>query len=259
MDGTARAAADPLADAFQHDLRCRSRDAARLAARARRAHIGGAEDSVEDLVVRLQDPRTFGDFAANAVRDRRLADTTRLRLAERAFDLLPLPDTEAEVLVVEGRAPPSLLRLIEFLGSRRALTPLHVLHLVYAVFLDRSLVAAVPPRVRARALLRVAGAAQGAEKAVLLYAAMHLAAVSPVEGAATLRHILNSRGVPEGVKRSLSDLAASSDGGMAAWTRLAQAEALLAGDVAPESPAGIANAPRLPERVQAIARRWLAR
>ena len=253
--------ADPLIEAFRQDLRCRIRDAARLAARARasRLEIGEAEDSDEDLVTRLRDPRTFGDFAAQAIRDSRLPSSTRVRLAERAFDLLPLPDTESEVLVVEGRAPRSLLRLVEFLGSRRALTPVQVLHTVYAVFLDRSLVTEAPPRTRARALGWMAVTPGAVENPVLVYAAMHLAVVPRIEAIATLGQLLRSRSVPDGLKVSLAELAAADDGGSRRWTEVAKTEGLLAADADPDSPAGIATTPRLDERVRHAARRWLAR
>ena len=253
--------ADPLIEAFRQDLRCRIRDAARLAARARasRLEIGEAEDSDEDLVTRLRDPRTFGDFAAQAIRDSRLLPSTRVRLAERAFDLLPVPDTESEVLVVEGRAPRSLLRLVEFLGSHRALTSVQVLHTVYAVFLDRSLVTESSPGTRARALAWMAVAAGAVGNPVLVYAAMHLAVVPPIEAVGTLGQLLRSRRVPDGLKVSLAELAAAEDGGARRWTEVAKTEGLLAADADPDSPAGIATTPRLEERVRHTARRWLAR
>ena len=252
---------DPLRASFLQDLRCDARDADRLAALAR-AHFArrpeGAEDSEEDLVLRLGDPRVLGEFATTAVGDIRLRRATRVALAERVFDLLPLPDSEDDVILVEARAPPHLLALVDFLGARGELTVLHILHLVYSVYLDRSLVTRVPRIARSSVLDRVISFAGQVPGPCALYVAMHLAAAPPAEARAAFLGLLRRRGVRPAFKRPIAELAAAGDGGVGGWVRIAKEEGLLPRDADPDAPEVLAGAPRLPEALAPAARGWLS-
>lgn len=255
-------AADPLEDLFRSGIGCPAGDARALAAAARLRVprlAGGADDTEEDLVFRLGDPRTFGEFVAPLLGDGRLARATRTALAERAFDLLDLPRHEGEVFAVETRAPPHLLAIADFLGASESFTILHALHLVYSVFLDRGLLTAVDRGTRER-VLRCVLAERGANPGLrTLYACMHLAAMPPKEALETAAVVLDDRGLDRAVRSSLAETAAAEDGGAARLRRIAQDEGLL-----PRSPRGtddlaaIANVPRVPGAVAAAARGWLA-
>ena len=252
-----------LATTFHDDLGCDESTAAVLAdlARERVPWLGGStEDSEEDLVLRLQDPRVFGAFAESIMRSRRLPLPVRVALAEHAFDLLPLPRTEGAVIAVDTRAPRRLLVLAAFLLLSDRLSVLHVMHLVYAVFLDRSLVTEVPPRQRSAVLRGIAREAGSGERLRALYVCLHVAALPEVEAAAEFASLLRTASVPLSLRRTLAAVAGSEDGGHAALAQLAQGEGLLPDDVEEaQSLAIVANIPRLPETLAPLSLRFLER
>lgn len=254
---------DTLADAFRSELPCDAASAASLAARARAVLprlAGSAEDSDEDLVLRLRDPRSFGAFAGLVLSEGGLPPSLRRALAEHAFDLLSLPRTEGEIFDVSARAPPNLLSLACVLVEDGALTVLHIMHLVYAVFLDRSLVTQAPRRTRSDVLRGVVHQPDSEESLATLYACLHLASVPEPEAASELRRMLRARGAGPAVQRAVAVLAASDDGGRASLARLAQREGLLAQEPdGPQAPGVLANIPRLPSRLAAPSQRFLTR
>ena len=253
--------ADLLADAFRAELPCDGAVAASLAARARE-HLprwgGSPEDTDEDLVLRLRDPRAFGAFVEELSTDSTLHPAVLRSLVEHVFDLLPLPRTEGEVIAVESRAPHRLLALAAVLVEGEGLTILHVMHLVYAVFLDRSLVTAVPRQTRSSVLGAILRRSEGEETLRAVYAALHLSAVPESEAATELRRVLDDRAVSPSLQRAIASLASSEDGGQADLSRMARKEGLLPMDLEdPESPEILANIPRLPSRLAAAARQFL--
>ncbi len=254
---------DALVEAFRAELECSRSTAALLATLAREKGdlLGGSsEDTDEDLLLRLRDPRTFGAFAEWVLQDRRADAVAREAVAEHAFDLLSLPRSEGDVIAVEARAPPRLLALAAYLAESEGLTVLHVMHLVYAVFLDRSLVVSVPRPVRARVFHAILRAVDTSENLRTLYAGLHLAAVADSEAAAEFRRTLRSRACPRALRRRLATLAASPDGGRAGLAAIARHEGLLPPELRElQSPAIQANIPRFPERLAAAGRRFLER
>jgi len=254
--------ASPIRDLFVLDLRIAPGDAKVLEAAAktelaRRTRFH--EDTAEDMVARLRDPRFFGEFAASLLDRSGLQRSTRLALAEHAFDLLPLPRTEDEVILVESRAPPRLLKLADFLGASSAFTMLHVLHLVYAVFLDRFLVTRVARPVRA-SVLKYVLKAEASPELRGLYGGLHLASVPPREASDEFQRVLRARSISMEAKRVLASLAAADDGGLTVLAGLAEKEGLLPVEAEPaESPSVLANVPRLPPELAPTARGWLER
>ncbi len=252
---------DILAEAFRTEVPCDAAAAAGLAVLARQclpALAGGPEDTDEDRVVRLRDPRIFGAFVEAVVRDRRLSARVRRGLVEHAFDLLPLPRTEGEVIHVASRAPPHLLALASLLAADGELTVLHVMHLVFAVFLDRGLVTSVPRRTRSAVLHAILKGSEGEDALRVLYASLHLGAVPEAEAIAEARRILRCERIARSLRRSLASLAASPDGGRVEFMRMAQKEGLLPSDVGdPQSPEMVANIPRLPAALGNLGRRRL--
>ncbi len=254
---------DPLAEAFQSEIPCEAGVAALLASLARE-HLGqlggGPEDSDADLTVRLRDPRVFGAFAETVFEDRRAGASAQDAVLEHVFDLLPLPRTELELIDVEARAPPRLLALAWRLAESEGLTVLHVMHLVYAVFLDRSLILNVPRSVRSAVYRAVLGVGDASEDLRVLYACLHLATVSEAEGAAEFRATMRLRTLRPSLRQSLASVAASEDGGRSALTVVAQREGLVPSEPG-EAPRAtiLANIPRLPERLAGPARKLLGR
>ena len=254
--------ADVLEEAFLSDLGCTAQQAQVLAsfARERRSILGAEEDTEEDLLVRLRDPVVFGAFAGSVVKDPQLPARLRQSVAEHAFDLLPLPRSEGDVFLVAGRAPRRLLDLASFLHNQEAFTVLHAMHLLYAVFLDRSLLVAVDPSVRTSVLDDVVHSREASESMRLLYAALCLASVEEGEARRTLAHVLRSRSLSSELRVRLARIVASEDGGVVALVELGQEEGLLPEDMsAPDSPPILANIPRMPGSLVPFARRWLKR
>lgn len=252
--------ANVLEDSLAADLPCTIEEARALRELAIRSDvpIGGPDDTEEDLVVRLRDPLVFGAFAERVAADPGLAPSLRRRVVERAFDLLPLPIAEGDVILVPGRAPRHLLSLASHLQESQGFTVLQAMHLVYAVFLDRELLLEVPRSVRASVLNRLICDAEVPASLRALYAALHLSSVPEAEAHGTFRRLLGARSSPENVVKSLARLAVAPDGGRAMLAGLARSESLVsAGSDARPSASEVASVPRLPSRLAAPGRRWL--
>jgi len=255
--------AGALEESLLIDLRCGESDAATIASLARDCVpriVESAEDSDEDLVVRLRDPRVFGEFAVPLLDDSHLSAALRTMLAERVFDLLPLPRGEGDVIVVESRAPSRLLAAAAFLARVDRLSVLHVLHLVYALFLDRGLAMRVDRPIRAFVLGRILDHAAVNEGLRAFYAAMHLASVPEQEAHSEFRRTLNEPSIPITLKSALVQLAEEPDRGTARLLSIARDEGLLPSEpIGSDEPLAVVNIPRMPERLRAVARRWRGR
>ncbi|TLZ59514.1 MAG: hypothetical protein E6K16_07260, partial [Methanobacteriota archaeon] len=86
-----------------------ARDAVAEFHRGLDAGARASELSDEDVIARLLDPRAFGLFARRVL-DARVSREVKIGVAERAFDLIPIPATEHAAIRVEERTPPGLLR-----------------------------------------------------------------------------------------------------------------------------------------------------
>ena len=164
--------------------------------------------------------------------------------------------------MIEGgaRAPPRLLSLAARLAESGGLSVLHVMHLVYAVCLDRSLPSNVSRPTRTAVYRALLAQGDASENLRALYAGLHLASVPEPEAAAEFRRTLRSREGPESVRRLLASAAAAGDGGRAILAAVARREGLLPSDLPEaEAPAVLVNIPRLPERLAAAGRRYLER
>jgi hypothetical protein len=250
---------DPLLTVFAVDVGCPT-GADHLAERARvllPSWTGSRDDSPEDLAIRLRDSRLFGMFASSIVGDEAIQESARLAVAEHAFDLLPVPRAEGDVILVESRAPPHLFALARFLGEHRRLTILHLMHLLFAVFLDRPLVTNADRPTRTSVLQSVVAHPEAPEPVRVLLATLLLASLPEPEAHASLRAVLRGD-APASLKRALAAIASAPDGGVDALVRIARDEGLLPpGPDDPLPPSALASIPRLPARLAALGRRWL--
>ncbi len=253
--------ADVLEQSLVAEVRCSEVEAQALRERVLRwnAQLGAEEDTEEDLIVRLREPAVFGAFAENVAVDPALDLSLRRRVVEHAFDLLPLPRTEGDVILVPGRAPRHLLFLASFLQGAESFTVLQAMHLVYAVFLDRLLFSEVRRSVRFSVVDRLIRDPEIPPPLRVFYAALHLATVGEPEAHNTFERLLRGGDASEEVANELARLSAAPDGGMALLTDLARSESLVYGEAdAGPSTAILASVPRLPPRLAALGRRWLA-
>lgn len=255
--------AGTLEESLRLDLRCGAAEAAKIGSLARdrmRRIAGVAEDSEEDLVVRLRDPRMFGEFAIPLLEDASLSLDLRATLAEHVFDLLPLPRGAGDVIVVESRAPRGLLSVAAFLDRTDRFSVLHGLHLVYALFLDRDLPLRVDRPVRSSVLRRVLANGELSEGLRVFYGALHLASVPETEARVEFRRLLKDADVSPSVRSSMARLVEAPDVGRRTLASIAREEGILSVDpLQPDDPQAVANIPRLPEALGAVARTWRRR
>lgn len=251
---------ESLAEALRAELECDGPTAATIAGLAREwlpRITNSGEDSDEDLVQRLRDPRVFGEFAASVIEDVKVDSSVCQVLADHAFDLLPLPRGEGDVIAVEVRAPRRLLTIARWLADAHRLTVLHVMHLVFATFLDREIVRVASRGSRSGVLMAVVELPEAAQSLRVFYGAMHLGGVPEPEAHREFRRILESN-AEKAIKDTLAKAAMADDGGVETLLRTAREEGLVSADsIDPTALEAIVNIPRLPPRLRALGRRWL--
>lgn len=218
-----------------------------------------AELSDEDVLARLNDPRAFGLFAHRVLASR-VSREAKIGVAERAFDLIPIPASEHAAFPVEERTPPGLLRLARFLLENEAFTVLHLLHLIYAAYLDPQILRGSDRRTRTWVLMAVMAREELPDTERLLAAFQFLAAMSPRDAASAFHGIVSAKYVRTSVRSGLAAAASGSDGGRAWFAAVAGQEGLLPTSTPSEASAVEfeARVPAIPENVRARAREWLA-
>jgi hypothetical protein len=215
--------------------------------------------SDEDVIARLQDPRAFGGFVRRVLGSR-VSREVKIGVAERAFDLIPIPASETVAIRVEERTPPGLLRIARYLLENDEFTILHLLHLVYAAFLDPRILRGVDRGTRTWVLMAVMSREELPDTSRLLAAFQFLSAMSARDAASAFHAIVSAKFVGMGVKGGLAAAASGSDGGRAWFAAVAVQEGLLPRSslAEPSSAEYEARVPAMPEAVRERARRWLA-
>ena len=219
-----------------------------------------SELSDEDVVARLQDPRAFGLFARR-VHDARVSREVKIAVAERAFDLIPIPATEHDAFRVAERTPPGLLRIVRFLLENESFSVLHLLHLIYAAFLDADVLRSADRQTRTWVLMAIVAREELPETQRLIAAFQFLAAMSPRDAAAAFDGIAKAKYVSPSVRTGLAAALSGSDGGRTWFAAVAVQEGLLPpGNESDASKMEFeARVPRLSEVVVTRARKWLER
>ena len=219
-----------------------------------------SELSDEDVIARLQDPRAFGLFARRVL-DARVSREVKIAVAERAFDLIPIPASESAAFRVEERTPPGLLRIVRFLLENEAFTVLHHMHLIYAAFLDPEVLRGADRSTRTRVVMAIIARGELPEAQRLLAAFQFLAAMAPRDAASAFDAIVKGRFVSPTVRSGLAAAASGSDGGRAWFVAAAVQEGLIPPpkDSEASSVELEARVPALPESVRTRARKWLER
>ena len=212
--------------------------------------------SDEDVIARLRDPRAFGLFARRVL-DSRVSREAKIAVAERTFDLIPIPASDRVAFPVEERTPPGLLRIARYLLENEAFTILHLLHLVYAAFLDPRILREGDRRTRTWVLMAVMSREELPDTARLLAAFQFLAAMSPRDAASAFHGIAGARFVSPTLRAGLAAAASGSDGGRAWFAAVAVQEGLVPRSGLTEVEAA-ARVPAMPEVVRERALEWLA-
>ena len=223
-------------------------------------HAMASELSDEDVVTRLQDPRAFGLFARR-VHDARVSREVKIAVAERAFDLIPIPASETAAFRVEERTPPGLLRIVRFLLENESFSVLHLLHLIYAAFLDARVLRDADRQTRTWVLIAIIGREEFPETQRMIAAFQFLAAMAPRDAAAAFDGIVRAKHVSPSLRTGLAAALSGSDGGRAWFAAVAVQEGLLPPRDASEASAMEfeTRVQSVPENVVARARKWLVR
>lgn len=222
------------------------------------ASAEASELSDEDVIARLQDPRAFGLFARRVL-DSRVSREVKVAVAERVFDVIPIPASEDVAFRVDERTPPGLLRIARVLLENEEFTILHLLHLVYAAFLDPRILRGADRRTRTWVLMAIMSREELPDTARLLGAFLFLAAMSPRDAASAFHGIVSAKFVGIGVRSGLAAAASGSDGGRSWFAAVAAQEGLLPRSSVSEPPTAEfeVRVPAMPEAVRERARAWL--
>ncbi len=202
----------------------------------------------------------FGRLTSLLISHPDISRGTKRRACQNLFDIIPLPDTEDEVFMTADKVPPSLQEAGRFLWTQDDFIEYHLLHTIYALYLDPKRGAEGPMQVLRDNLLDVL-AADFEEALKLLYAYLLLS--SPRLGAEDVRElfllVLRHSGISDGPKRALSLAAVDQASGVEWFTHLASEEGMY-----PRERGGLADILRearvrpLPETLSPWAERWLS-
>jgi len=207
-------------------LSLQARDAVTEFQRSLDPKAAASELSDEDVIARLRDPRAFGRFARHVL-DSRVSRDAKIAVAERTFDLIPIPASDRVAFRVAERTPPGLLRIARYLLENEAFTVLHLLHLIYAAFLDPRILREADRRTRTWVLMAVMSREELPDTARLLTAFLFLAAMSPRDAASAFHGIVGARFVSPTLRAGLAASASGSDGGRAWFAAVAVQEGLV--------------------------------
>lgn len=188
-----------------------------------------------------------------------VADATKARACEALFDAIPLPDREDEAFLTPATVPPTLQEAARYLARRGDFGDYHLLHLVYALYLDPDRAASAPLSVLRENLDAVL--THEAEAAVkLLYVGFLLAApgLRPEEARALFETALAAETLAEEARARLCQAALDPEQARSWLGELARREGLFAPKETPEEP--LLREVRLrplPEAVREPAEAWL--
>ncbi len=150
----------------------------------------------------LRAPGLFGRFLQEVLAHPRLSAKSKRHACWTVFDVIPLPETEDEAFATADRVPLGLQEAVRFLREVDDFVEYHLLHLVYALYLDPSRAAAAPLPVLRQNLAAIL-AETFDERIKLLYAYLLLASPSLPEGEARtlFEGLLETAHLPDEVKR----------------------------------------------------------
>lgn len=150
----------------------------------------------------LRSPALFGRLLLEVLAHPRLSAKAKRHACWTVFDVIPLPETEDEAFATPERVPPGLQEAARFLWKVDDFVEYHLLHLVYALYLDPARAAAAPLRVL-RENLEAILAETLDERVKLLYAYLLLAAPShgQEEAGVLFEALLENPHLPDEVKR----------------------------------------------------------
>ncbi len=217
----------------------------------------GEEGPREDALA----PATFGRLTSLLISHRGIKRGTKLRACQRLFDAIPLPESEDEVFVTAETVPPSLQEASSLLLDGDEFVDYHLLHLIYALYVDPERGAAAPMTVLGRNLSAILES-DFEEGLKLLYTYLLLSStgLQPGEAGGLFLLVLEGPGISDKAKRLLALAAADHTFGAEWFAGLASDEGLY-----PREQGAMSEILRearvrpLPEALSATAEEWLVR
>ncbi len=209
----------------------------------------------------VRSPFFLGLLVSTVLSHEGLSRRTKLRACLEIFDAIPLPEREDEAFLTEERVPPGLQEAALFLLREEEFLEYHLLHMIYALYLDPWLAAAASPDVRVENVTTILS--EGfPENLILLYAYLLLS--SPVLGSdeaqAILSIILEAPGVSLQAKQALCWASIDRTFGITWFGQLAVVEGLFPrGDGSPEEILREVRVRPLPQSLTSAAEEWLLR
>lgn len=122
----------------------------------------------------LRSPALFGRFLLEVLAHPDLSAQAKRRACWTVFDVIPLPEAEDEAFATAEHVPPGLQEAVRFLREVDDFVEYHLLHLIYALYLDPVRAATAPLSVLRENLGAILAEAFD-ERVRLLYAYLLLA------------------------------------------------------------------------------------
>jgi hypothetical protein len=175
----------------------------------------------------LRSPTIVGLLTSHLLLRDDISGETKLRACMELFHSIPLPEREDEAFLTERTVPRGLQEAAQFLLRKGEFVEYHLLHLIYALYLDPRLSSAAPLDVL-EGNLRMIMEGDFEENLKMLYAYLLLS--SPILGPETtaplMSALLEAEGISTDAKRSLCMAALDRTFSLDWFTRLATAEGL---------------------------------
>lgn len=208
----------------------------------------------------MSSPTFFGRLTSLLITHRGISRKTKLRACQMLFDAIPLPEREDEVFLTADRVPPHLQEAAHFLWDQDEFIEYHLLHMIYALYIDPERGAGAPGRVLVDNLATILnGDFEEGLKLLYVYLLLSSTGLPSRDARKLFSVVLRSPGISESSRRTLSLAALDRTFGAEWFTRLASDEGLY-----PPEQGGLAEVLRearvrpLPEVLSPYAEDWLS-
>lgn len=207
----------------------------------------------------LRSPLFFGLLTLRILQNPRASREAKLRACWTLFDVIPLPETDAQVFSTEGAVPRGLQETASFLLMGGEFVEYHLLHLIYAMYLDPERAAQGPFRVLRENLDRLM-LEEIDERSKLLYAYLLLSspALTDRQAVDLLNSLLTGTCLSEESRRGLCLASMDATFSVTWFADMAREEGLYPAEVdGKEGPIVEARVRPLPSCLAIVAEDWL--
>lgn len=207
----------------------------------------------------VRSPILFGLITSRILDHPTLSRAAKLRACETVFDVIPLPEREDEAFFTAENVPPGLQGAAHFLLEQGEFTEYHLLHLIYALFLDPVRATQASSAVLEQNLTSIiSGDLEAGPKLLFAYLLLASPALPPRTATELLSRLLDSPDLPLDSKRFLCLSALDSTFSAGWFVQLASKEGLYSlEEGAREEILREARVRPLPHSLSPKAQKWL--